>query len=371
MSPESWGKEGPKTVWKAKVGTGFTAATVAAGRVYTLGNVDKSDVTTLWCLNAANGSTEWKRDWPSKLDPVMYEGGPNSTPIVHAGRIYAVIKPALVLCLDAAKGTTLWETNLVAGLKADISPWGVAGSPLIVGEQLIINYGTAGTALDLKTGAVRWTTGARGASFNVPAVTSMQGEPVLMSLATNHLAAIRLRDGATLWEHPFGKGYFCHTSDPLVNGDSVFISSADDGGEVIRFGDGKPVSSWKSRKLGTFLATAALREDHLYGLSICDLKLSELRCVDWKTGSVLWSQGGFGETPGTPVTTADGKILILSDKGELTAGKISPEKFEFIRRDQVIGGKCWTPPTLSDGRMYVRNAAGDLVCLQVGPERAI
>ena len=366
IAPDAWDKEGPKPLWKAKVGVGFTAATVADGKVFTLGNVDKSDTTTLWCLDAVTGAVVWKREWPSKLSPVMYEGGPNSSAVADGGRLFVVIKPALVLCLDAAKGATVWENDLAA-LKADLTPWGIIGSPIVLGDRVVVNYGTAGTALDKSTGKLLWTTGAKSPGFNTPALATPKGEPTLMVLATNHLAAIRVSDGKEQWQVPFGQGYFCHSSDPVVKGDEVFISSADDGGAVVRFTDGKPEQVWKNRQLGTFLATALLIDGHLYGLNSCDAKGAgaQFRCVDWKTGEVKWSEGNFGSSPGSPVATAGNRVLLLSDKGELTVAKVTPEKFELIRRDQVIGGKCWTPPTLANGKLYVRNAAGDLVCVEV------
>jgi hypothetical protein len=82
---------------------------------------------------------------------------------------------------------------------------------------------------------------------------------------------------------------------------------------------------------------------------------------------VKWEEKGFGSGS---VTLAGDKLLILSDKGELTVAKASPEKFELLTRFQAIGGKCWTPPTLANGRLFLRNAAGDVVCFTVAPDKA-
>ena len=38
---------------------------------------------------------------------------------------------------------------------------------------------------------------------------------------------------------------------------------------------------------------------------------------------------------------------------------------EFVKRAQVLGGKCWTTPVLANGKIYCRNVKGDLVCLDV------
>lgn len=82
----------------------------------------------------------------------------------------------------------------------------------------------------------------------------------------------------------------------------------------------------------------------------------------------MWSEKGFGW--GSLVAAEGNRVLVLSDKGELTLGKVSPAGFENLGRFQALGGKCWTPPVLANGRVYLRNAAGDLVCYEAMPPAA-
>lgn len=370
VDPANWDKDGPKRIWKAKVGVGYAAAVVSQGRLFTLGNLDKGDVATLWCLDAETGTVKWQHTWPSPLQPTMYEGGPNSTPVVDGDRLFVVIKPARVVCLEAASGKVVWEKDIQSELQADLSDWGIIGAPLVVDSSLVLNYGSNGTVLDKATGEVRWTTGKKGASYNVPALARLGGEPTLMVLATNALVAVHLKDGAEQWRVPFGSGYFCHAADPIVRGQSVLISSADAGAQLIDFSNGQPVTLWTNRLLGTFTATAIERDGFVYGINFCDSKATgaELRCVEWATGKVHWAEKGFGQ--GAFLSVGD-KFLLLSDKGELTVARVTSDKFELIRRDQIVGGTTWTPPILANGRLYVRNSAGDLVCVEVGPSRSI
>ena len=66
---------------------------------------------------------------------------------------------------------------------------------------------------------------------------------------------------------------------------------------------------------------------------------------------------------------ADGKLIVLSERGELIIAESSREQFKPIARAQVLGGKCWTVPVLANGQIYCRNAAGNLVCLDVRPQK--
>ena len=63
---------------------------------------------------------------------------------------------------------------------------------------------------------------------------------------------------------------------------------------------------------------------------------------------------------------ADGRMLIMSDKGELVVARANPDRFDVIARARVLPrAMCRTVPVLSNGRIYVRNAMGDLACLDV------
>ncbi|MHC4147008.1 MAG: alcohol dehydrogenase, partial [Planctomycetota bacterium] len=65
--------------------------------------------------------------------------------------------------------------------------------------------------------------------------------------------------------------------------------------------------------------------------------------------------------------STDGRMIIMSDKGELVIAQANPEQFKVLARAQILPrSKCWTTPVLANGRIYARNAAGDLVCVGVG-----
>src|SRR5688572_24394584 len=58
----AWPKEGPKQLWKASVGIGFSGVTVADGRVFTLGNSNETD--TVFCFEEKSGRELWKHSYP-------------------------------------------------------------------------------------------------------------------------------------------------------------------------------------------------------------------------------------------------------------------------------------------------------------------
>src|SRR5881628_3597498 len=78
-----WPAAGPKVLWRASVGTGFSSFSISNGRVYTMGNANEKD--TIWCFDALTGKQIWRHSYEAKLGPQYYEGGPASTPTVDGG----------------------------------------------------------------------------------------------------------------------------------------------------------------------------------------------------------------------------------------------------------------------------------------------
>ena len=89
---------------------------------------------------------------------------------------------------------------------------------------------------------------------------------------------------------------------------------------------------------------------------------NQLRCVAFDTGAVRWTDKVSGKGS---VMIADGKLIVLTERGELLVANPSPDGFKPIARAQVIGGKCWTTPVLANGKIYCRNATGQVVCVDV------
>lgn len=364
-----WPADGPARVWKASVGTGFASMVVADGRLFTLGWTEEKDVVL--CLDAATGRTNWSFSYPEALANKMYEGGPNSTPLVAGERLFTASKTGNLHCFEAATGKLLWNRNLKQDIDAKLSDWGVSGAPVLAdASTLLINYGPHGVALDPASGKVLWQSGTKkDMSFAAPVVTRLGDAPAALFIMSEALVAVDPKTGKALWKSKFGQGYRTHCSDPVVNGDLVFISSGDDGGELLRVSAKSAERVWKNKNLSTFTGTAVLIGGHLYGHETAGYKTAnqQLRCVDFATGEVKWGEGGFGQ--GSLIAAGD-RLIVLSDKGELSVVRANPARFELLARTQAIGGKCWTAPVLANGRIYVRNAKGDLACFSVGAEKS-
>lgn len=351
-----WPASGPKKLWSAKVGIGFATLSVSGGRAYTLGNADKKD--TIYCFDATTGADVWKYSYPADLDPKYYEGGPSATPTVEGGHVYTLSKRGMVHCLDAAKGTIVWSKQLAEEVKATMPTWGFAGSVFIAGDLAIVNVGSAGTAFEKKTGKVVWSSGPEEAGYSSPVPYTAASGPAVMFAIKQDVVAVQVKDGKELWRFPWKTQYDVNAADPILAGSKVFISSGyNRGGGVFDVSANPPKNLWDNKNMRNHMNSCVLLNGHLYGVDE-----NQLRCIVFETAEVKWTDKVSGKGS---LTLADGKLIVLSEKGELLVADATPEGFKPISRAQILGGKCWSAPVLAHGKIYARNAAGDVVCVDV------
>jgi outer membrane protein assembly factor BamB len=354
-----WPADGPKLLWGTDVGTGFSSVSISEGRAYTMGNTNGED--SVWCFDAATGDPLWRYSYRAQLGPQWYEGGPGATPTVSGGQVFTISKWGDVFCLEAVKGAVVWQRDL---RKDGLQPnrWGFAGSPLICGDLVILNAGTAGTALDRRTGRVVWCNGTNAAGYASPIRCELAGQECVLVFAAKQLVAVEPGRGRELWRLPWETEWDTNNTDPLVQGDRIFISSFSRGCGLFSVSGGTPQAIYTNQVLRSHLSPGVVSGEYLYAFNGEAKRETDLRCVHLATGELKWSckDPSFGS-----LIRARDRLLVLSEKGELLLAEASPVQFKPLARAQVLGGMCWTPPALANGQLYVRNARGELRCYEL------
>ncbi len=358
---DHWPTSGPKQLWKAAVGTGFSSVSASQGRIYTMGNKDDKDM--VFCLDASTGKQIWRHDYTCPTDPKYYEGGPSATPTVANDRVYSFGRQGDVFCFEAATGKVVWSTNVAVGLHLKIPMWGFAGSPFVEGKYLVLNAGTTGLCLDAGTGAVLWRSGTEAAGYSAPVPAEYGGKKCVVMFGSKTVYAAQLETGELVWSHPWVTLYDVNAADPIPFGNKVFISAGyDHGCSLFEVNGAQTRTLWENKNLRAHFTSSVLIDGYLYGIDGGAGDDAQLKCLDAATGEVKWKVDHVG-TGG--LVASHGKLIVLGSKGELMVGNISPKAFEPVSRSQVLGGKCWTVPVLAGGLVYARNARGDLVCLDL------
>ena len=174
---------GLKVAWKRQLGSGYSAVSVAGGRVVTMFSDGEADI--LIALSAATGEELWRHridaTFPGRDGAV---DGPTSTPLVDGDRVYALGPRGQLLAVDAQTGEIFWQTHLVDDHGGALPHWGFTTSPLAVGDLLIVATGgsrnNAVTAFDKVTGARVWWGGDDTVSYQSPVMAQLGDRPLLL-----------------------------------------------------------------------------------------------------------------------------------------------------------------------------------------------
>ena len=344
----------PKIVWRTNVGMGYSAVSIADGRLFTMGYENNQDVVL--CFDAMTG----KKIWDGGRYPCKKGGyaGPRATPVVDGDVVYTVSRQAHVHCLDASNGKIRWRRDLTGGTGGEDLRWGIASSAVIVGDRLLVNVGRNGAALDKKTGKVLWASRGKG-GYSTPVVY----DGTSMALFSEKGACgVDIRSGKQLWFHPWETKYDVNAADPVIDGTRCFISSGYGRGcAMLDIGSTKPRVVWEHKDLKNHFSSSIIHEGCLYGID-GNAGRGSLKCLDWATGKVKWSKDlGFGA-----LMMADGKLIVLNEKGYLHIADASPDGYKEYSSGRVLQRKvCWNAPILSNGLIYCRNSHGDMVAVDV------
>lgn len=357
---DGWSDSGPVQLWKAKVGIGFSSTTIANGRLYTIGNTD--DVESVVCLDVLSGKLLWKHDYACPLDDRFFEGGPTSTPTIDGDSVFVLSRTGEVKSLKASSGEVQWSKNLPSEIGVDVPGWGFAGSPLVLGDQLILSVGQSGTSLHKSTGEVAWQSDGES-GYMTPFPLQASATPSVVIASGKFFHAVDPVTGTVQWRQRWLTTFGCNAADPVAHEGRLFISSGyNRGSALFELNCEVPRLVWETKDFQNQWSSSILIDGFLYGVDGNDTGDRSVKCLELKSGEIRWSVEGFGSAS---LFAAGKNLVLLSDQGELVVAPASPEAFQSKSRSQVLTGKCWTVPVLSNGLIYCRNAAGELVCLDV------
>ncbi|MBN1123525.1 MAG: PQQ-binding-like beta-propeller repeat protein [Sedimentisphaerales bacterium] len=354
-----WPGAGPKVLWRAEIGIGFSSVSVADGKAYAMGNVDKK-TDVVWCFDAATGKEIWAHKYACPLEAKYYDGGTLSTPTVDGDKVYTLSKMGDLFCLDAGTGKVIWQKQVNKDLGMKLPTWHFSSSGLVQGDLIIFNLGAAGLAFNKNTGDVVWSSDKSECGYATPVPYSVGGTDYVAIFGKNTLMGVAVKDGTKAWESAWETKYDVNASDPIISGNLVFISSGYNRGcSIVRFSGNKVETVWENRELRNHMNCSMLWKGYLYGFDE-----GELKCLDTKDGSTQWSDKSMGK--GALMMSADGRLIIASEKGELVIAKAASDAFMPPARAQILSKtRCWTMPVLANGRIYMRNAKGEMACVEV------
>lgn len=401
-----WPEAGPRIVWQRELGEGYGIGSAAAGRFYQADRVKNQ--ARLVCLNAETGEELWKHEYATDYtDLIGYDGGPRCSPIIDGNRVYMFGAEGMLHCYNATTGEVLWKIDTTKEFSVVQNFFGVGSTPVIEGDLLITMIGgsPAGTgdvgitraepdncavvAFNKFTGKLVYKVGHDLASYATPKLATIDGRRWCFAFCREGLLAFEPTKGKPDFHYPWRARILesVNASVPVVVGNEVFISETYGPGSSLLAvipGDYKVVWSDDPRKrakaMQTHWNTPIHVDGYVYGSSGRHTENAELRCIELKTGEVMWSEPGLTRTS---LLYVDGHFLSLGEYGQLQLIKATPEKYQLVAEvllrakdapalpgmqpAPLLKYPAWAAPVLSHGLLYVRGA-DRLVCLELIPE---
>jgi outer membrane protein assembly factor BamB len=365
----AWSSDGPKVLWrKRNIGAGMGGIVLAKGRAILFHEVKRYD--TIECLDAKTGKTLWENNYASSfVAGYGSAAGPRATPTIVGDRVYTMGGQGIVVCTNFATGKTVWKVDTQKSYRASDGFFGMACSPLVEGNAVLLNIGgEAGAgiiALDKNSGKLLWKTLDDEASYSSPVMAKLRGKRRAVFFARTGLAVVDPTSGKIDFQNRWRARTQAsvNAAAPLIVGELIFVTSSYNTGALVMnaAADGYKTAWSNDTSLSSQYASVMHRGGFIYGThGRADVPpVPALRCVELATGKVRWSVDDFGDCL---MLRCGDRLLALMESGELVLGQATPAGWREICRAQVVGSGARSQPALADGRLYVRDR-NQLVCL--------
>lgn len=359
---QQWPTQGLKLLWQAPMGLGYSSVSVADGRIFTM--FQNNEGQWIVCLDEKSGKENWKVR-TGDIYMVMDYHGPRSTPTVDGNRVYCLDALGNLLCLDVASHKKVWGFNILDKFGAKNLKWGVSTSPLVDGNNLIVDVGGPGAgivALNKKNGEIVWKALSDQAGYSSPIIKNLDGQRQIVALMQSGMLALLPTGGDALWRIPWKTSYDVHAATPIVEGNKVFITSGYNVGsgvyQINLKGEPKVKEVWRSTVIRCKQGNPILYKGYIYGFD----ESGAFKCMDFANGKEMWKQPGLGNGS---LVIADDMIYLLSEQGDLMLVKPNSAKFDKVSdAGKLLGKRSWSMPVVANGKLFIRDEE-KLLCLDV------
>ena len=357
--PVKWGDE--SVAWRTEIkGVGQSPAAIWGERIFlTTSRVDDVGMVQriVLCVDRNDGKVVWEQVAAVGEGEKLHKLNTwaSASCAVDGERVVAFFGRAGIHCYDH-DGKRLWEVDLgrFAG------PWGVAASPIIVGDLVIQNCDADEdaylVALDKKTGKQVWKTKRyeiRG--WSTPMLIDAGKRNELVINGDRGIQAYNPETGKEYW---FCKSFIGRGSPlPAVGHGLVFVINGKPGDiySVRPGGEGDVTNThmaWHTQRGGgRDLPSPVVVGDYLFVVNMGGVAT----CYDAPSGKELWQGRLGGNFSGAPFV-AGGLVYIQSEEGNVFVVRPG-KKFDIVARSKVGPGEEMfrAAPTPSEGQIFFRS----------------
>jgi outer membrane protein assembly factor BamB len=357
----------PTILWKKGAVNGAVAGLSVSDNRLLIAERDFADEKDVYrCLDATDGESLWRVSFPAKGN-LDYGNAPRAAPVIHNDRAFVLGAFGDLRSLDMEDGKLVWQRQLAREFTARLPTWGLCSPPLIVGDLLIVNPGGTNAsiaALDVHTGATRWTTPGSPAAYSAFISGTFGGQLQVIGYDQHSLGGWNPRTGKRLWRmQPPVEGDFNVPTPIALNGD-LLLSTENNGTRLYSFNSAgeitaKPKSHFKD--LAPDTTTPVVTNNRVFGMS-----REKIFCLDASTLQQIWKleEPGLGDHASF---FADGnRVLIITMRGELILLDAHANESPIVSRMNLFSEdvEVYAHPALVGTRLYARGS-DSVVCVNL------
>jgi outer membrane protein assembly factor BamB len=353
-----------KKLWEHPVGRGWSSFAVIGGFAFTQEQREQGE--SVICYYLETGDTIWRHSDPVRFEEALGGIGPRATPTFSDGHLYTLGATGVLNCLNATNGDLVWQRDILDDAQVENIPWAMAGSPLVVGDVVIVNPGgkdgNGVIAYKKKTGTREWSAGNDRTSYAAPTYRTILGAPQILIFDGVGVAGHAVKNGEEKWKVEWSNDPQVNAAQPIVVDDhSIFVASGyGRGSGLIELeevnGRIETNVKWSSRRFKLKFNAAVRYGNFAYGLDE-----GVLSCIDMRDGTLKWKRGRYGYGQ---ILLVDGTLVIQAEQGDIGFVRATPDKFDEIKRVPALTSKSWNHPVIWKNFLVVRNAEA-CICFEI------
>jgi outer membrane protein assembly factor BamB len=264
----------------------------------------------------------------------------------------------------------IWSVDIFGRFDGRNITWGLAESPLVVGDQVICTPGgkvVSMAALDRMTGETIWTCKGAGdrPGYASPIFVDYDGLKQIVTVMSESVVGVRASDGKLLWQYSHKVYADENITTPLFHDGYVIVSGCVRKGttslELQVTGNECSVEMhWHNRTLDNKQGGIVVHNGRLYGYAEMQARKGPWVCVDFESGKTIFQatplESSYKYKNGC-LTYADGMFYLYADNGNMVLAKPTDNGFEVTGRltiEEPGNRPTWAHPVVFRGRLYVR-----------------
>ena len=364
-SPQTW-PESLREVWRVDVGEGYSSPVVASGRVFINSRRDPDEVVT--AINLADGKLLWTQKYPAAFQKNQYAvqmaKGPNSTPLVSGKRLFTLGVTGVLVAWDTETGRELWKRDFSKNIDTTKLFCGTASSPLLVNDHLVVQVGSdihggLVLALDPASGSTVWEWRGPGPGYASPVVIDVDSSSQIVAMSQQSIFGLDAKTGKELWTIPFPDEWHENIMTPIWTGSKLIVSGTRQGTHAYALkqtgGKWTPSEVWKNVEVAMYMSSPVYVDGLIYSHS--SKRKGQFAAVDAETGVLKWATEGREGEHASLLSTPK-HVIFLTNSANLIVAKRGGPNFAVERRYEVAKSSTWAVPVLLGSDILVRDATG-------------